>query len=167
MRCPPFYYGISPERADMESAPTFEFVVAANDETCCHVRFPGGVKPPPYSTIRKGTVGANSVRPCSFVGAPDSTGAQCAPLQPLRPYVLAPEGSDGEKQKSVKNRAALLHGLAFLLLDLRFGVPRGRAPLAGPPALSEVAGPFSVPFGVPKGTSSGSCPLKKGVTARW
>ena len=28
-------------------------------------------------------------------------------------------------------------------------------PWAGPPALSEVAGPFSVPFGVPKGTHSG------------
>ena len=37
----------------------------------------------------------------------------------------APEGAIGEKQKSVKNRAALLHGLAFLLLDLLFGVLRG------------------------------------------
>ena len=44
---------------------------------------------------------------------------------------LAPEGAIGEKEKSVKNRAALLHGLAFLLLDHLFGVPRGRAPWAG------------------------------------
>ena len=40
-------------------------------------------------------------------------------------------------------------------------------PQAGPPALSEVAGPFSVPFGVPKGTPNGQKPLKKGDTARW
>ena len=50
----------------------------------------------------------------------------------MRPYILypfveefRPGGSIGEKQKSVKNRAALLHGLAFLLLDLLFGVLRG------------------------------------------
>ena len=43
--------------------------------------------------------------------------------------VLAPEGSIGEKQKIVKNRAALLHGLAFLLLNLLFGVLRGEQPL--------------------------------------
>ena len=42
--------------------------------------------------------------------------------------ILAPEGSDGEGQKSVKKRAALLHVLAFLALDHNFGVPRGRAP---------------------------------------
>ena len=60
--------------------------------------------------------------------------------------VLAPEGSIGEKQKSVKNRAALLHGLAFLLLDFPFGVPRGQAPWAVPRA-SEVAGLFCFSFG--------------------
>ena len=48
----------------------------------------------------------------------------CRGRRPRRP-VLAPEGPDGEKQKSVKNRAALLHGLAFLLLDHNFWVPRG------------------------------------------
>ena len=42
---------------------------------------------------------------------------------------LAPEGSNGEEAKSVKNRAALLHGLAFCFLDLPFGVPRGEQPL--------------------------------------
>ena len=61
-------------------------------------------------------------------------GEQCSPLpdvcpirrgrRPRRP-VLAPEGPDGEGRKSVKKRAALLHGLAFLLLDLLFGVLRG------------------------------------------
>ena len=49
----------------------------------------------------------------------------------IRPYgkkILAPEGSIGEGFKSVKKNAALLRFLAFLLLDLLFGVPRGRAP---------------------------------------
>ena len=61
---------------------------------------------------------ANTVRPYSLhmVGRRGR--------RPRRP-ILAPEGPDGEKQKSVKNRAALLHGLAFLLLDLLFGVLRG------------------------------------------
>ena len=39
--------------------------------------------------------------------------------------ILAPEGLFGEKRKSVKKNAALLHFLAFLLLDLIFGVVRG------------------------------------------
>ena len=79
----------------------------------------------------------------------------CAPTVSTIEFLLAPEGSNGEEAKSVKKRAALLHVLAFCFLDHIFGVPRGRAPWAGPPALSEVAGPFSVPFGVPKGTHSG------------
>ena len=54
---------------------------------------------------------------------------------------LTPEGAIGEKEKSVKNRAALLHGLAFFLLDLLFGVPRGRAPWPGI-ARSARAGPL-------------------------
>ena len=52
----------------------------------------------------------------------------------IRPYAnqnLAPEGSIGERRKSVKKRAALLHVLAFSFLDHPFGVPRGRASWAG------------------------------------
>ena len=55
---------------------------------------------------------------------------------------LAPEGAIGEKEKSVKNRAALLHGLAFFLLDLLFGVPRGRAAPRPGIARSARAGPL-------------------------
>ncbi|MBD8953116.1 MAG: hypothetical protein EGR85_11385 [Subdoligranulum sp.] len=62
---------------------------------------------------------------------------------------LAPEGSIGEKEKSVKNRAALLHGLAFFLFDLLFGVPRGRATWAGVRCLG-TARLFSLPFLVTK-----------------
>ena len=68
-------------------------------------------------------------------------------------------GQYGEGFKSVKKNAALLHFLAFGPFDHPFGVPRGLAPLAGPPALSEVAGTFSVPFWCQKGTPSGSIPL--------
>ena len=85
---------------------------------------------------------ANNVRPyltCSLI---------CRGRRPRRP-VLAPEGSIGEKQKSVKNRAALLHGLAFLLLDLLFGVLRG-------------SGTFSLPFWSQKGRPLWMQPIIKG-----
>ena len=83
-----------------------------------------------------------------------------APTERVVEKDLAPEGSIGEGRKSVKKRAALLHVLAFSFLDHIFGVPRGRAPWAGPPALSEVAGTFSVPFWCQKGTPGGRIPLK-------
>ena len=73
--------------------------------------------------------------------------------------VLAPEGSIGEKQKSVKNRAALLHGLAFLLLDLLFGVLRGEQPLSRAPRLG-TSGTFLVLFWSQKSTHSGEKPFK-------
>ena len=80
------------------------------------------------------------------------------PSTPIE-FLLAPEGSIGEGRKSVKKRAALLHVLAFSFLDLLFGVPRGRAPWAGPPALSEVAGTFFASFlGVQKGRTNGRSP---------
>ena len=72
--------------------------------------------------------------------------------------VLAPEGSIGEKQKSVKNRAALLHGLAFLLLNLLFGVLRGEQPLRRASRAFASSGHFfSLPFWVSK---------KEGLLAR-
>ena len=84
-----------------------------------------------------------------------------APTEWVVEEILAPEGSNGEEAKSVKKRAALLHVLAFCFFDLLFRVPRGRAPWAGPPALSEVAGTFFASFlGVQKGRSPGSSPLK-------
>ena len=46
-------------------------------------------------------------------------------IRPYAPKILALEGSNGEGQKSVKKNAALLRFLAFLLLDLLFGVLRG------------------------------------------
>ncbi len=70
------------------------------------------------------------------------------------------------RRKSVKKNAALLRFLAFLLLDLLFGVPRGRAPWAVPRA-SEVAGLFCFSFGHKREGTAGSIPLKKGVAARW
>ena len=92
----------------------------------------------------------------------------------------APEGSIGRGRKGVKKNAALLHFLAFAFSDHNFGVLRGEQPLsrglrvaherarfagwrrslcAAKRARSEVAGPFSVPFGVPKGTTGGSMTL--------
>ena len=71
---------------------------------------------------------------------------------------LAPEGSIGEKQKSVKNRAALLHGLAFLLLDLLFGVLRGEQPLSRAPRLG-TSGTFLLLFWSQKSRHSGRRPL--------
>ena len=49
----------------------------------------------------------------------------------------------------MKKNAALLRFLAFLLLDLLVGVPRGRAPWAGVRCLG-TAGLFSLPFLVTK-----------------
>ena len=64
-------------------------------------------------------------------------------------FLLAPEGSNGEEQKSVKKSAALLRFLAFLFLDHLSGVPRGRAPWAGVRCLG-TARLFSLPFLVTK-----------------
>ena len=89
----------------------------------------------------------------------------CRGRRPRRP-VLAPEGPDGEKQKSVKNRAALLHGLAFLLLDLIFGVPRGEQPLGRAPRLGS-SGTFLLLFWSQKSRHSGGCPLKKALPQGW
>ena len=81
----------------------------------------------------------------TFVG-----GDACiAPFWPRR-------GQCGGGRKSVKKNAALLHFLAFPSNDHLFGVPRGLAPWAGPPARSEVAGTFFASFlGVQKGRTSG------------
>ena len=109
--------------------------------------------------LQKCSVRAHSVRPCNPAPPHNPPGGYR-----IRPYAnqnLAPEGSIGEGQKSVKKSAALLRFLAFLFLDHPFGVPRGRAPWAGPPALSEVAGTFSVPFWCQKGTPCGKSPLKQ------
>ena len=76
--------------------------------------------------------------------------------------VLAPEGSIGEKQKSVKNRAALLHGLAFLLLDLLFGVLRGEQPLSRAPRLGS-SGTFLLLFWSQKSRHNGNRQLKKAL----
>ena len=73
--------------------------------------------------------------------------------------VLAPEGSIGEKQKSVKNRAALLHGLAFLLLNLLFGVLRGEQPLGRGPLPRNSGTFFATFFGHKKGRPIGRIPL--------
>ena len=130
-------------------------------------KIPGASGTSPPTSNHASGVGANIVRPCSFAAAQDCTGRRGRrPLRPTRKlasaptkwvieFILAPEGSIGRGRKGVKKNAALLHFLAFAFSDHTFGVPRGRAPWAGPPALSEVAGPFSVPFGVPKGTHSG------------
>ena len=72
--------------------------------------------------------------------------------------VLAPEGSIGEKQKSVKNRAALLHGLAFLFLDFHFGVPRGEQPLGRAPRLGS-SGTFLLLFWSQKNRFIGQQPI--------
>ena len=80
----------------------------------------------------------------------------CRGRRPRRP-VLAPEGSIGEKQKSVKNRAALLHGLAFLFLDFHFGVPRGEQPLGRAPRLGS-SGTFLLLFWSQKSRHSGDHP---------
>ena len=53
------------------------------------------------------------------------------PMLVIGPYNMGVEefrprrGHYGEERKSVKKNAALLRFLAFLLLDLIFGVPRG------------------------------------------
>ena len=68
-------------------------------------------------------VGASIARPQNLTLPPNSPGGYR-----IRPYAnqnLAPEGSIGEGQKSVKKSAALLRFLAFLALDHPFGVPRG------------------------------------------
>ena len=78
--------------------------------------------------------------------------------------VLAPEGSIGEKQKIVKNRAALLHGLAFLLLNLLFGVLRGEQPLRRASRAFASSGHFfRFLFGCPKRKAySQDAVIKKG-----
>ena len=85
----------------------------------------------------------------------------CRGRRPRRP-VLAPEGPDGEKQKSVKNRAELLHGLAFLLLDHLFGVPRGEQPLGRASRAIGSSGHFFGSFLVSKRNTWRENPIKKG-----
>ena len=85
----------------------------------------------------------------------------CRGRRPRRP-VLAPEGPDGEKQKSVKNRAELLHGLAFLLLDHLFGVPRGEQPLGRAPRLGS-SGTFLLLFWSQKSRHNGGHPIEKAL----
>ena len=62
----------------------------------------GGVKTPPYSTNRQGSVGANSVRPCNLAAAQDSAGEQCSPLQPPQslPCVKGNSPQCGEMSRS-------------------------------------------------------------------
>ena len=64
-------------------------------------------------------------------------------------------GQSGEERKSVKKNAALLHFLAFLLLDHIFGVLRGEQPLrrGSLPRNSET---FSLPFWSQKGRPKNS-----------
>ena len=88
-------------------------------------KHPGGVKTPPYSTIDKGDVGGDA---CI---APQVAAHLCGPMTSIGPYSMGAEefrprrGQYGEERKSVKKNAALLHFLAFLLLDHNFGVLRG------------------------------------------
>ncbi|MBD8951125.1 MAG: hypothetical protein EGR85_03905 [Subdoligranulum sp.] len=64
---------------------------------------------------------------------------------------LAPEGSIGEGQKSVKKSAALLRFLAFLFLDYPFGVLRGEQPLSrASRAIGSSGHFFRFLFGCPK-----------------
>ena len=109
-------------------------------------------------------VGASIARPQNLTLPPNSPGGYR-----IRPYAnqnLAPEGSIGEGQKSVKKSAALLRFLAFLALDHPFGVPRGEQPLGRGP-LPRNSGTFFVSFfGHKKGKSCGRSPLKRGDRRR-
>ena len=71
----------------------------------------GGVKTPPYKTNLKWSTSG----PMTSIG-PYSMGAE--EFRPRR-------GQYGERAKSVKKNAALLHFLAFGPFDHNFGVPRG------------------------------------------
>ena len=55
-----------------------------NKQIAIIVRCFGGGKPPLYSTNGKGSVGANSVRPCSLVAARDPAGERCS-HRPAKP----------------------------------------------------------------------------------
>ena len=63
--------------------------------------------------------------------APQVAACLCGPMTSIGPYRKGVEefrprrGQSGEERKSVKKNAALLHFLAFLLLDHTFGVLRG------------------------------------------
>ena len=87
------------------------------------------------------------------------------PATPQSPAVTAPlkgshslhllfwpwRGQCGEKRKSVKKNAALLRFLAFLLLDLLFGVLRGEQPLSrASRAVGSSGHFFRFLFGCPK-----------------
>ena len=61
---------------------------------------------------------AHIVRPYNLNKPDGGGGVLDAPFRPRR-------GQSGEGHKSVKKNAALLHFLAFLLLDHKFGVLRG------------------------------------------
>ena len=61
----------------------------------------------------------------------------------------------------MKKNAALLRFLAFLLLDLLFGVPRGEQPLGRAPRLGS-SGTFLVLFWSQKSTPIGQKPTIKG-----
>ena len=75
----------------------------------------------------------------------------------IGPYSMGVEefrprrGQYGEERKSVKKNAALLHFLAFLLLDHNFGVLRGEQPLRRGPLPRNSGTFFATFFGHKKG----------------
>ena len=75
-------------------------------------------------------------------------------------------GQCGERFKSVKKNAALLHFLAFESFDHIIGVPRGEQPLGrgSLPRNSETF--FASFFGHKKGRSNGCSPLIRGAGRR-
>ena len=90
------------------------------------MRLSGASGTPPPTFNHASGVGANIVRPCSWVATLDSAGGCLHP--PLRnPKVTfrPRRGQCGGRWKSVKKNAAFLHFLAFPLPDPLFGVPRG------------------------------------------
>ena len=88
---------------------------------------------PPYDTNGKGSVGANTVRPCSLAATQDSAGVQCLPLHPtcklaptrgepmtsIGPYRtrvaedLAPEGSNCRAAASGNRKTPRIFLLSF------------------------------------------------------
>ena len=120
---------------------------------------PGASRTPPPTRNHTRDVGASIARPQESRAVAPPTGGYR--IRPYAPKILAPEGSNGEGQKSVKKSAALLRFLAFLALDHPFGVLRGEQPLSrgSLPRNSETF--FASFFGHKKGRFSGSIPLKR------
>ena len=106
---------------------------------------------------------------CLHRPAPQAGARPSGPMTSIGPYSKDVEefrprrGQSGQREKSVKKNAALLHFLGFFSLTLLFGVLRGEQPLRRGPLPRNSGTFFATFFGHKKGRPNGRMLLYRGV----